>query len=146
MPIVPDFEGEELLYRRYSIDHFRNGGLLPAALKFPEDSGPSFNRSRFSQAEHVLHPDCCLGKILHGWGVLECSVRAVPSPITSYDGRSFMFFPVHMPKRTCYAHSEVWSKEIDSTADAYQKPPSSVRETFRVLLSRALNVKIPAST
>lgn len=139
---MPTFEVTEMLYRRYLADHFQNGQLLPSAIGFR--TGPSFNRGRFSQPEHVLHKDCCDGKELIGWGALECLVEAVPSPVVSDDGRSFVFFPKHRPLPTCYAHTELWCNEGDSLVDYHKEPPRSVREKFRVQLARRLRVCIPA--
>ena len=139
-PTVETFDKDELLYRRYRSEHFINGKILPASFSFPKQS---FNRSRFSKPEDVLHVDCCDGKPLSpkdGWGVIECNVSALPSPVESTDGRSFRFFAKHVPLPTCYAHSELWCTQNPS--DVYTEPPSSVKEAFRIRLARILKPRI----
>jgi len=140
---VEQFAGEELLYRRYLSEHFVDGNLLPASFRFPKQS---FNRSLFSKPEDVLHPHCCDGMALFkdGWGVLECRVSALPSPVKAADGGSFVFSPKHAPEATCYAHSELWCKNDLSVANEYDYPPKSVRETFRIKMARVMSVRIPA--
>ncbi len=143
-PPVDSFQNDELLYRRYLSEHFNGGKILPASFRFPRQS---FNRSRFSKPEDVLHPDCCGGKALSTqgeWGVLECRVGQIPSPVGSLDGRSsYIFSPKHVPTPTCYAHSELWCRKDSSDADEYDNPPTSVKETFRIKLARVMAVRIP---
>lgn len=133
-----EFEESELLYRRYLGQHFENQKLLPASLRFPR---PSFNRQKYSNAEDVLHPDCCNGAMQGGWGVLECQRGDVPSPIIGPDGRSYRFEPRHAPLDCCYAHAEIWCFEGD--ADVWE-PSKKVREEFRVKLALAMRVRIAA--
>lgn len=139
------FQSEELLYRRYLSEHFTDGKILPASFRFPKQS---FNRSLFSKPEDVLHVHCCNGVVLApegGWGVLECRVSALPSPVNTIDGRSYVFFPKHIPEPTCYAHSELWCRKNLSDASEYDDPPTSVKETFRIKLARVMSVRIPAA-
>jgi hypothetical protein len=148
MPVVPDFaatEPTELLYRRFRLQDFQNGHLLPSAFRFLPHSGPSFNRSRFSEPEHVLHPDCCDGKVFTGWGVLQAAVANLPSPVPSDDGRSFAFSPQHVPQDTCYAHSQLWCRNTDAPTAEYQEPPRNVREKLRVRLALGLSIRISAT-
>jgi hypothetical protein len=142
---VPDFAPSELLFRRYRSEHFQNGRLVPAAFRFDTGSGQSFNRSLFSQAEHTLHRDCCDGQVLEGWGVWECVVGNLPTPVLSQDGRAFNFFPKHVPRPTCYAHSELWCHCHGSSGGKYERPPANVRETLKILLSRVISIKITAT-
>lgn len=144
-PVVPEFEPAEFLFRRYRSEHFQNGQFVPAAFRFSSTSGQSLIRSLVSQAEHALHRDCCDGQVLDGWGVWECAVGNLPTPVLSNDGRAFRLFPKHVPKRTCYAHSELWCQCHGSTGDAYEKPPLSVRETLRILLARVISIRIEAT-
>jgi hypothetical protein len=65
---VDTFDADEFLYRRYAMVHFADGQVLPQTISFPK---PSFNRSKFSRPEDVLHIDCCDGKGLPGWGFLR---------------------------------------------------------------------------
>jgi hypothetical protein len=141
---VDHFEGEELLYRRYLSEHFSDGKILPASFRFPKQS---FNRSLFSKPEDVLHVHCCDGRVLvprDGWGVLECLVSALPSPVDTADGRSYVFFPKHVPEPTCYAHSELWCRQDLSDTSECDNPPTSVKEKFRIKLARVMSVRIPA--
>jgi hypothetical protein len=137
--VVDSFDSEEFLYRRYALVHFADGQILPQSISFPK---PSFNRSKFSRAEDVLHVDCCDGKKLPGWGVLESSTSDLCVSAESGDKRKFTLYPKHVPKPTCYAHSELWCSS-PSSEDA--KPTESSKEKLRILLSRALKVKIPAT-
>ena len=144
-PVVPEFGPAEFLFRRYRTEHFQNGQFVPAAFRFTGTSGQSFIRSLFSQAEHALHRDCCDGQVLDGWGVWECAVGDLPTPVLSKDGRAFDFFPKHAPKRTCYAHSELSCQCHGSTGEGYEKPPPNVRETLKILLSRLISIRIKAT-
>src|ERR1700734_3495427 len=136
---VDSFDPDEFLYRRYALVHFVDGRVLPQSISFPK---PSFNRSKFSRPEDVLHVDCCDGKELPGWGVLESSTSDLSVSAESGDKRRFTLYPKHVPKPTCYAHSELWCSS-PSSEDA--KPTESSKEKLRILLSRALKVKIPAT-
>lgn len=138
-PAVDAFDPSEFFYRRYSISHFADGYVLPQTFSFPR---PSFNRSKFSRPEDVLHTDCCDGKERPGWGVLECPVLDLSISKVSGDGRTFTLYPRHIPKTSCYAHSELWCESLISK-DA--KPSESAKEKLRIALSRVLKVKIPAT-
>lgn len=133
------FDSGELLYRRYARQHFVDGQLLPAAFRFP---GPSFNRQKYSVADDVLHPDCCDGNNLDGYGILECSATDLPTPINGDDGKEFNFAPVHRPCPCCYAHTEVWCVLDGEPVD---QPSKAVREKFRVGLARKMAVRKEAS-
>jgi hypothetical protein len=134
------FTGGELLYRRYMADHFQNQQLLPAAFQFPHQS---FNREKYSAPEDVLHPECCDGKKLDGWGVLECSATNLPTPIEGPDGRTFQFEPIHKPYPCCYAHTEIWCKTAEG--EFADKPSPKVKETFRVKLAQRMAVRKQAT-
>jgi len=134
------FARGERLFRRYRTEHFQNGQLLPSAFRFPRQS---FNREKYSTAEHVLHPDCCDGQeLMGGWGVLECSATDLPTPIDADSGSEFCFEAVHNPLECCYAHTEIWCKRDSTVVD---KPSPKVKETFRVKLAQRMTVRIPAS-
>ena len=137
--VVDTFDADEFLYRRYALVHFADGQVLPQSIRFPK---PSFNRSKFSRPEDVLHVDCCDGKELPGWGVLEGRASDLSVSAESGDKRKFTLYPKHAPKPTCYPHSELWCSS-PSSEDA--KPTESSKEKLRILLSRALKVKIPAT-
>ena len=136
---VDSFNPDEFLYRRYALVHFVDGRVLPQSISFTK---PSFNRSKFSRPEDVLHVDCCGGKELLGWGVVEGRASDLSVSAESGDERKFTLYPKHVPEPTCYAHSELWCSS-PSSEDA--KPTQSSKEKLRILLSRALKVKIPAT-
>jgi hypothetical protein len=135
------FDEGERLYRRYRIDDFKHGQLLPSAFRFPRQS---FNRGKYSTPEDVLHPECGDGKNFQGWGVLECSSTDLPTPVDGADGRNFQFVPIHQPLECCYAHTEVWCKTVEG--EVIDEPSKKVKETFRVKLARRMVVRIQADT
>jgi hypothetical protein len=139
-PVDQVFDDGELLYRRYRREHFYNQQLLPAAFRFPRQS---FNREKFSTPEDVLHPDCCEGNKLEGWGVLQCSSSDLPTPLDGSDGRRFEFKPIHRPQECCYAHAEVWCKVAEG--EFVDEPSPKVKETFRVRLAQRMTVRIQAT-
>ena len=137
---VDAFDDDEFLYRRFSKEQVVDGYVAPQTVSFPK---PSFNRSKFSRPEDVLHVDCCGGKQLSpGLGVLEGRVSELRKSAESGDSRLFTMYPKHVPSETCYAHSELWCATSDSE-DA--KPSQSAKEKLRILVSRALSVKIEAT-
>jgi hypothetical protein len=133
------FSAGELLYRRYKIGDFQNQQLFPAALRFPR---LSFNREKFSIPEDVLRADCCGGRRLDGWGVLECSSTDLPAPVSGPDGTLIHFKAVHSPERCCYAHTEIWCQTAQG--EYVDRPSKVVRETFRVRLALKMTVRIQA--
>lgn len=135
------FNDGELLYRRYKTEHFQNQQLLPSAFKFPRRS---FNREKYSTPEDVLHPECCNGKKLEGWGVLECSSTNLPTPIDGPDGKTFRFEPIHKPLECCYAHTELWCRTTEG--EFVDQPSPKVKETFRVRLAQRMTVRKEAKT
>lgn len=136
----PFFDGNELLYRRFIKEHFQEARLLPAAFAFPRQS---FNRGKYSAPEDVLHPDCADGRKLEGWGVLECLVANLPTPLVGADNRIFNFSAVHQPQECCYAHTEIWC--VTETGKPAENPSKKVRETFRVRLAERMRVRIHAT-
>jgi hypothetical protein len=137
---VDEFDADEFLYRRYSTVHIVDGQVTPQSISFPK---PSFNRSKFSLPQDVLHADCCDGKELPGWGVLEGCVPELRVSAESGDKRPFVTYPKHIPKETCYAHSELWCASPPDSDDA--KPSQSAKEKLRILVSRRLRVRIAAT-
>jgi hypothetical protein len=124
---VDAFDADEFLYRRYSKDHIVDGQVVPQTVSFPK---PSFNRSRFSRPEDVLHVDCCGGKQPPpGLGVLEGRVSEFSKSVESADNRLFTMYPKHVPNETCYAHSELWCATSDSQDT---KPSQSAKEKLRI--------------
>lgn len=137
--IVDAFESDEFLYRRIAMVHLADGQVLPQSIRFPK---PSFNRSKFSSPQDVLHTDCCGGKEQPGLGVVEGMVADLCVSAESGDMRRFTTYPKHVPEPTCYAHSELWCASPNSED---VRPSESAKEKLRILLARALRVRIPAT-
>jgi hypothetical protein len=148
-PTVSEFDPDELLYRRVLPEHFVDGFLIAAHFSFPEPTsetgGPSFTRSKFCTPDHITHPNCGGSEPRSQWRILQCNASAVPTPISSDDGRVFEFEPKHVPKQTCYAHAEVWCSCVGASSSGPELPPKNVRKKFRVQLSKVLSeVQQPA--
>jgi hypothetical protein len=133
----PVFVDGEKLFRRYLREHFLDQQLLPSAFQFPRQS---FNREKYSTPEDVLHPDCCNGKKLKDWGVLECPATDLPTPIKGPENREFHFKAEHRPWACCYAHTEVTCRENQTE----KSPSPKVKELFRIELARRMSVRIVA--
>jgi len=141
LPVVEAFDDGEVLYRRYLLVHFIDRELVPQHFQFPR---PSFNRSKFSQPDDVLHPDCCDGRVLgSGWGVLECPASDARVSTRSQEDKELVLHPKHVPRQTCYAHSELWCFESENGMEV--KPSSKVRERLRIKLAKKFNERIPAT-
>ena len=134
-----EFEAGELLYRRYSLEFVNAGQLLPSVFNFPR---PSFTRAKYSKPEDVLHPDCCGGKVLEGYGILSCSATDLPTPFKSGDNRDFHFSPVHNPEECCYAHTEI---RCAVNGVEVQQPSKLVKERFRVELALKMTMHTAAT-
>jgi hypothetical protein len=140
-PVIEAFDDDELLYRRFLKAHFVGNELTPQYFKFPK---PSFNRSKFSRPEDVLHIDCCEGNHLPvGWGVLEGKASELRVSALSDDKVTFALHPRHAPLEACYAHSELWCTCPPDIKDV--KPSPTARERLRIALSRVLKIRIEAT-
>jgi len=91
-PIIPHFEDNESLFRRYLQSHFQGGELDPSAIRF--DEPPSFLRSAFSEPEDALHTDCADGKNVSGFGVLVMKASAAHYQERTVDNWVFTFQPM----------------------------------------------------
>ena len=138
--IVPDFDGTEGLFLRYSKDDFLDGQLGVDAIRFPTTS---VNRGLLSEPEDALfHGD---GQY-NGLGVVGFSVADLPGQIYQQDGPAYVFFMRHVPLPENYSHSEIWSDQEPATG-TYRKPSRTVRLEFRVLLCKRITrekILIPA--
>jgi hypothetical protein len=94
-------------------------------------------RSMFSNPEDVLHV-LCAGRDTTGWLIYSLRVDAVPQQLKSGDGRSFDFFPKHVPLVDCGAHSVVACAESSDAAKSYVKPSTKVVNDFKVKFALAL--------
>jgi len=143
--VIPEFEADELLYRRYRRDDTSNGVILDSALKFPkknENTGQSVNRGRFSRPTDALWND---QTFLDGMGVFQfpvsCVLREATCPSTA---RRFRFWPKHVPLTKNYAHSEIWSEEIPPTSPGYALPTKLVCKELRATIQKYSRVVIEA--
>ena len=142
-PIIPHFEDNESLFRRYLQSHFQGGELDPSAIRF--DEPPSFLRSAFSEPEDALHTDCADGKNVSGFGVLVMKASAAHYQERTVDNWVFTFQPMHRPLPACYAHSEIDCLESSGNSTSqHVNPPKRIRNAFRLRIARALSVAIPA--
>jgi hypothetical protein len=142
----PHFAANELLYRRYRRDHLVNGQLRP------QDFGPlpgvSVNRQKYSNCpEDVLHPDCANRRLDNTWGILSFTVGSVENggPF-KHEGSDtqYEFYLRHDPGPLCKPHSEIWCRDARSKEDV-ANPSRTVRNLFRLQLSRLINVVRPAA-
>jgi hypothetical protein len=106
------FGPDELLYRRYLKEHWIDGSFSNLGFKFPDDSGQSVNRQKYSEPEDVLFLN---GTFDDEMGVLEFAVRDIPQRLSVDRGPGFVFFPKHVPEELNFAHSEVWCDREERT-------------------------------
>lgn len=134
------FDPDERLFRRYPKMSLINGRPVPLAMTFEEHSGISVNRSKYSEPQDVLEPDCCDGVGRPQCVVLEIHSSDVPQEIPTTDGtgRVFQFRIAHKPRDTCFAHSEIWCNREGDIQLPYEKPPKHVKNLFRVELAQHL--------
>jgi hypothetical protein len=139
-PVLPDFDAVEVLYLRYFSDHFVDGQLSPAAIRFPKQS---VNRGLHSEPE-----DCLFSEqgIYNGLGVVDFQIADVPAKVSQPQGPAYIFFLRHVPLPDNYAHSEIWSDQAPGSGD-YREPSKTVKLEFRVRLCQRIglgNVRIAA--
>jgi len=131
--VVPDFDGAELLYLRYSIEHFLQGQLTPAGIR--SQLKQSVNRGgRFSEPEDALFSET--GRY-NGLGVVEFRVSDIPSRVEQPNGPAYAFFMRHQPEDENYSHSEIWS-DHDPRTGGFRQPSRTVSLKFRVLLCSSI--------
>lgn len=129
--IVREFDGAELLFLRYSRQHFTEGHLEPHAIRTQQ----SINRGLFSEPEDTLFSE--IGAY-DGFGVVQFEVGEVPAEQSQPNGPSYEFFVVHRPRTDNYSHSEIWSDQ--KPAEGYHRKPSkTVSMEFRIRLCRLID-------
>jgi hypothetical protein len=142
---VPEFQAEELLYRRYRRDDVSHGVIQDSALKFPkkdENTGQSVNRSKFSKPKDALWSKT---ERLDGLGVFQFPVSCLPrEAICPVTGESFTFWPKHVPLENNYGHSEVWSDRLPRANAGYVVPTKLVRKELRATIQKNSQIVIPA--
>ena len=137
-----EFTPNELLFRRYRENDLVNGRPTPLGFSFAETTGHSVNRGNYSQPQDVLEPDCCDGHARSDCVVLEFNVADVPGELVSSDQtrHTYFFRLKHVPKATCFAHSEMWCNQQGNIHEPYQYPPKNVRDRFRAELIRRITL------
>jgi hypothetical protein len=140
-----NFGPAETLFRRYPRRWLVNGKPVPLTMQFEEQSGISVNRSNYSEAQDVLEPDCCDGRVRIECVVLEFPTNDVPTELRTEDGtnRTFRFPLKHVPRETCYAHSEIWCNQEGNIELPYESPPKRVRDIFRAKLAARVAERDP---
>jgi hypothetical protein len=138
-----EFAPEEPLFRRVSANELTDGEIDPSSLNSvsfnKEISGaPSVLRGKFASPSDVLHVDCAGGKDVSSHLVYFILVRDVPDIIHSDDGKSFAFYPLHLPVANCGAHSVIASCLAGDKARVYAKPSRPVRNALRAKLATRL--------
>jgi hypothetical protein len=139
-PVIQDFDGAESLYLRYFKDHFIDGRISPAAIRFPKQS---LNRGLLSEPEDCLFSE---NGIYNGLGVVDFQVADVPVRVSQAQGPTYVFFLKHVPLSDNYAHSEIWSDQEQGDGE-YREPSKTVKLEFRVRLCQRIglnNVRIEA--
>lgn len=110
--------------------------------------GVSVNRQRYSDAPaDVLHVNCAHRVLGAGWGILSFTVGAVENAEPfAYEGgeRRYEFYLVHKPTESCKPHSEIYCRDAESKEDV-TNPSPTIRNLFRVQLSRLINVVLDAA-
>ncbi|MGZ7133881.1 MAG: hypothetical protein ACXVH4_04045 [Halobacteriota archaeon] len=108
--------------------------------------GVSVNREKYSSGpEDAVHPDCCSGAVLPGWGVYYFRVSDVTAKSFAVQGdpNRYEFYVKHVPLETCKAHSEIHCRDAESGRDA--NPNRIIRNLFRIHLSRLITEQIKAT-
>ncbi len=131
-PVLPDFDGDELLYLRYSSQHFLQGQLTPDGIR--SQLRQSVNRGSLSEPEDALFSET--GRY-NGLGVVEFKVWEIPPRIVQPEGPAYVFFMFHVPEEDNYSHSEILS-DHDPRTGGHKKPSRTVSLEFRVRLCRSI--------
>jgi len=137
------FTADEPLYRRIMESELTDGEIDPSrfnSVSFDKEvsGAPSVLRGMFATPLDALHPDCADGKDVSQHIVYFILVRNLPTVITSAEGKSFEFYPLHKPTPRCGAHSVIASCLFGDQSKVYAKPSRSVRNALRVKLATQL--------
>jgi hypothetical protein len=138
------FLPSELLYHRFRSDQEVAGNATPLTiLPFVGTTGPSVNRSKYSEPHDVLEPDCCDGHDRSTHKVLEFRVADVPDELAVADGsgRVFRFRVKHVPEAECFAHSEIWCNRDGNIFNPVEVPPKTVRLKLRALIQQRSSIR-----
>jgi hypothetical protein len=131
--VVPEFGADERLYLRYEADHWVQGELTSAGIRFPDTS---VNRSRFSEPEDVLFSE--QGRY-NRHGVVFFPVSDIPVRIAldpPNNGNPYLFRIDHKPLDDNYSHSEIRSRPEGTVED--REPSKTIKKQFRIQLCQRL--------
>jgi hypothetical protein len=131
-PIVREFQNEEFLYLRYRRDHWVEGQLDPAGLRFPKTS---VYRSLFSEPADALFSED--GRY-NGLGVVRFRVLDIPARVEQENGPAYVFHMEHVPLSDHYSHSEIWSRREDAVDHQDREPNKTVKLRFRIRLCQGI--------
>jgi len=131
---VPEFEPDELLFRRVKPEHVHGHEVDGPAVEFPDFS---VNRSRFSEPKDAL----LFGK--PGMGVCQFEVQDVPrGPHVPFGSpRKYSFKVVHVPEDDNYSHSEIQTHK-DGAHPPRGKVHPLAKKWFRDQLRQKMHVVI----
>ncbi len=137
------FDPQEPLYRRVSMNELVNGELTPATISVrysgpTVEHSPSVLRGGFSTPFDVLHQDCAAGQDVSAYEAYSIQVQELPERVSSGDGQFYNFFPVHIPKPDCGAHSVISCCLADDPSKTFKKPNRTARNILRVQLATKL--------
>ncbi len=97
----PVFDEQELLFRRFSADHFNGSEVSIAAFELPD---MSVIREKYGQPRFLLLEDK-----FRDWGAVAFRVRDIPPNRAIWHGPLvYVLEPRHVPLKYNYPHSEVW--------------------------------------
>lgn len=138
----PTFLPTEPLYRRIPPAALLGDKIAPIALQFKADTGHSVNRGKYCKPQDVLESDCCEGAIRLDQVVMELRVADLPEQLQcSETGKSLRFCMKHVPKETCFAHSEIWCNKLGDASLPYDNPTKTIKDLFRAHIVRRCTIR-----
>jgi hypothetical protein len=136
----PVFEAWERLFRRFNRTHIQQNMIRSQDFRLRD--GVSVNREKYSVSTDVLHPNCCDGQSLPGWGVYSVKVSDVMGLLKIENAEDYGLCLMHLPKPKCRAHSDIRVRVMSSGLESSATKP--VREYFRIQLSRLMTIDLEA--
>jgi hypothetical protein len=103
-PKIPHFANDELLYYRFHVDHWEEGGVAAEAFRPPD---MSVNRASLGPPKWAILTE---GDEYVLWGVASFRVEQIPigQGLEHLGVFTFTFRPEHVPLKKNYPHSEIW--------------------------------------
>jgi hypothetical protein len=137
--IDPNFEPDEILYRRFCPTEVLGDRLAPDSIKFPDWS---VNRQKYSEPEDLQYPSK-LDQIYACCGVAGFLVSDIPPKL-----EAFTFEVKHQPESDNYAHSELLTYKNGVCGNEIKnfKVSNTIKKTFRIALSERIKIIVEFST